>query len=351
LLDEKTTFKPCCCYANYVVKILVWKDIKRVVLSIFMQVNDLIFKELIKRGYSLEGNTRIWNIADSKLWYLTPEQAQAYLDSVSTKDYKKKIGPKELTLLNEQIANIIGDFRKGAMNIIDLGCGDGRKAGLFIKELKKKEIKARYCPIDISAHMVKKAIEEIEKFEENPEIIKVHWNISDFENLQNVVPLLKDEEYKTNLFLLLGNTFGNFETHELLYSVRNSMRDNDVIIIGNGLDNNQTEDDIVKSCRENKLRNEFFSLILRIVGFKKTEISYQVRFKNARLETLYTILKDTVIEFQDKKIEFHKGDQIIVGFTYLYEKEDLLGYLKMYFGEVIVFTLKDGSYCLAVCKK
>ena len=45
-----------------------------------MQVNDLIFKELIKRGYSLDGKTRIWNIADSKLWYLIPEQAQGYLD-------------------------------------------------------------------------------------------------------------------------------------------------------------------------------------------------------------------------------------------------------------------------------
>ena len=43
-------------------------------------INDLIFKELIKRGYSLEGNTRVWNIADSKLWYLTPEQSEAFLD-------------------------------------------------------------------------------------------------------------------------------------------------------------------------------------------------------------------------------------------------------------------------------
>ena len=31
-----------------------------------LKINDLIIKELIKRGYSLEGNTRIWNIADSK---------------------------------------------------------------------------------------------------------------------------------------------------------------------------------------------------------------------------------------------------------------------------------------------
>ena len=51
-------------------------------------INDLIFKELIKRGYSLKGNTRIWNISDSKLWYLKPDQAQAYLDLERSKVYQ-----------------------------------------------------------------------------------------------------------------------------------------------------------------------------------------------------------------------------------------------------------------------
>lgn len=316
-----------------------------------MQVNDLIFKELIRRGYSLEGRTRVWNIADSKLWYLTSEQAQAYLDSISSEDYKKKIGPKELTLLNANLKKIVKEIGKDSMNIIDLGCGDGRKAALFLDEMKKKKTLVRYCPIDISGHMVKRAIDEMEKISKDTEIIKVHWNISDFENLQNVVPLVKNDEYKTNLFLLLGNTFGNFETHELLYSVRNSMRDGDLAIIGNGLDNNQTEEDIVKSCRENKLRNDFFSLVLKLAGFKKDSIEYGVRFRNARLETFYTILKDVTLEFQGRKIIFYKGDQVVVGFTYLYEREELLGFLKMYFGEVTNFVLEDGSYTLALCRK
>lgn len=315
-----------------------------------MQVNDLIFKELIKRGYSLDGKTRIWNIADSKLWYLTPEQAQAYLDLVSTDFYKKRVGPKEMSLLIEYIKDILEEVGSKPVNMIDLGCGDGKKAALFLKEMKNKNAKVRYCPIDISSHMVKHAIEEIESLNDT-EIIKVQWNISDFENLQNVVPLLKKDEYKTNFFLLLGNTFGNFETHELLYSVRNSMRDGDIILIGNGLNNHKMEEDIVKSCRENPLRNEFFSHILKLVGLKKEHIEYGVRFKNDRLETFYTVLKDVTLSFQDKKIEFYKGDQIIVGFAYHYEKDEFMSYLKMYFGEVNLFVSKDGSYALALCKK
>ena len=65
------------------------------------KINDLIFKELIKRGYSLEGNTHVWNIADSKLWYLTTKQAQAYLDLESSKVYKNEVIQKEIDLIND----------------------------------------------------------------------------------------------------------------------------------------------------------------------------------------------------------------------------------------------------------
>lgn len=318
-----------------------------------MQFNDLIFKELVKRGYSLEGNTRVWNIADSKLWYLTSEQAQAYLDLVETNEYKKKVGPKELALLHERLSDVIEEVGVKPVNIIDLGCGNGKKAAMFLKEMKKRNLKTKYCPIDISSHMVKQAIKEIEEVEEikDNEIIKVQWNISDFENLQNVVPLLKKDQYKTNFFLLLGNTLGNFETHELLYEIRNSMKDGDLLLIGNGLNNHKMEEDIIKSCRENPMRDEFFSLILRLVGFRKNQIQYGVRFNNDRLETFYTVLTDVTVSFQDRKIEFHKGDQIAVAFTYHYEKEEFMSYLKMYFGDVNLFLSKDGSYALALCKK
>ena len=71
------------------------------------KINDLIFKELIKRGYSLEGNTRIWNIADSKLWYLTPDQAQSYLDLEDEEKYKEEVTNKELKLIDENIDEIL----------------------------------------------------------------------------------------------------------------------------------------------------------------------------------------------------------------------------------------------------
>ena len=105
-----------------------------------MQVNDLIFKELIKRGYSLEGNTRVWNIADSKLWYLTPDQAQGYLDLETDTSYKKATGqPQGQDLLKESVHEVLEAVGNAPLNIVDLGCGDGKKAAALILELRKQK--------------------------------------------------------------------------------------------------------------------------------------------------------------------------------------------------------------------
>ena len=315
-----------------------------------MQVNDLIFKELVKRGYSLEGKTRVFDIADSKLWYLTPEQAQAYLDLVAGERYKKDVGPKEWTLLHDHMKDLLNAVVSGkAMNIIDLGCGNGKKGNVLTTHLKDK-VKVRYCPIDISGYMVQKAIENISK-ENVDEIVTFQWNVSDFENLGNIAPLLRKGDYKNNLFLLLGNTFGNFETHEILYNVRSGMTNSDYLIIGNGLNNGRVEEDIVKSVKLNKAFDRFLSLIPLQLGFDTKDISYDVRFIHSRIEFYYTILNDKKVVFQNKSVYFSKGDQIVVAVAYHYEKGEFMSYLKMYFNDVKLFTLKDGSYCLALCKK
>jgi uncharacterized SAM-dependent methyltransferase len=313
----------------------------------FKEINELILKELIKRGYSLEGNTRVWNIADSKLWYITPEQSQAFLDLEDSKEYQKDIIQKEIDLINKNIAEILKKIGKEPLNIIDLGCGNGNKAVIFIEHLKGK-MKIRYCPVDISSYMVNKALERISAMNAG-EVVKFQWNISDFENITNIAYLLRREEFKKNFFLLLGNTLGNFEINELLYEVRAAMKEGDNLVIGNGLDNRHIEE-IISSYNTKEL-NLFLIHILLKIGLKKEDVEFGVRFKNSRVEMYYTINKEKEIGFQNKKVRFNKGDQIIVAISYKYNKNDFMTYLKMYFDDVDMYVSKDGSYALALCKK
>ena len=311
------------------------------------EINDLIFKELIKRGYSLEGNTRIWNIADSKLWYLTPDQAQGFLDLESSEDYQKDVIQKEIDLVNNNIEEILGKVGKENLNIIDLGCGDGKKAIIFTEHFKGK-VKLRYCPVDISGYMVEKAMAKIRKTDVG-EVVDFQWNISDFENIENISVLLRQGEFKKNLILLLGNTLGNFEINELLYEIRSSMKGGDFLLVGNGLDN-RNPNDILKAYG-NKYLDSMLVKTLTQIGLKANNLEYGARFSNSRIEMYYTIKKDCKISFLDKEVVFNKGDQVIVAVSYKYNKEDFIGFLNLYFDDVMAKVSEDGSYALALCKK
>lgn len=213
-----------------------------------MKINDLIFKELIKRGYRLEGKTRVWDVADSKLWYLTPEQAQGFLDLEEDEDYKKSIIEKEISLIKKNLPEIIKTLPFKSYNLIDLGCGDGSKAVVFISELKK-HFNLRYCPVDISSYMVNKAAQKIRELNLS-EVLEFQWNISDFENLDNVTPLFRDDKFKHHLMLLLGNTLGNFDRDDMLSGIVKSMKKDDVLLIGNGLRDDSSEKDLVKPYKD-----------------------------------------------------------------------------------------------------
>jgi len=311
------------------------------------EINDLIFKELIKRGYSLEGNTRIWNIADSKLWYLTPEQAQAFLDLEASKDYERDVIQKEIDLINNNIEEILEKVGVENLNIIDLGCGDGKKAVIFTEHFKGK-IKLRYCPVDISSYMVEKAMKKIREADVG-EVIDFQWNISDFENIENVSLLLRQGDFKRNLILLLGNTLGNFEINELLYEIRSSMKGGDLLLIGNGLDNRNPED--ILKAYDNEYLDRMLIKTLTQIGLKEENLEYGARFKNSRIEMYYTVKNESKIKFLNKEVVFNKGDQIIVAVSYKYSKEDFMGFLNLYFDDVISKVSNDGSYAIALCKK
>ncbi|MFC1682347.1 L-histidine N(alpha)-methyltransferase [Nanoarchaeota archaeon] len=311
------------------------------------KINDLIFKELIKRGYSLEGNTRVWNIADSKLWYLTPEQAQAFLDLEQSVDYQKEVIQKEIDLINGNMEVVINKIKDCPINVIDLGCGDGKKAALFLEKLKDK-IKIRYCPIDISGYMIEKAVDEMTKLGIG-EVVEFKWNISDFENVSNITSLLIHGSFKKNLILLLGNTLGNFEINEFLYSIKSSMKEGDYLIIGNGLDNRKVKD-ILRSYDSDEVNN-FLKWIPIRIGLKENEVELGVRFANSRVELYYTLKKDKKISFQNRTINFSKGDQIIVAVSYKYDEYDFKSFLTIYFKETDMFVSKDKSYAFAICQK
>ncbi len=285
---------------------------------------------------------------------MTPEQSQAFLDLEKSADYQRDIINKELNLINENIDEIVEELGNEPINVIDLGCGDGKKAIIFLDRIRKRlsikgvQKRVRYCPIDISSYMVEKALNLVKKTDIE-EVIKFQWNISDFENIENVASVLRYGDYKKNLFLLLGNTLGNFEINELLYEIRSGMEAGDILVIGNGLDNRNPKD--ILKAYTNPHVHDFLKHIPLQLGLKEDEIEFGTRFQDSRVEILYTVKKEKVIEFNQKKLILNEGDQLLVSVSYKYSSDDFKSFLKMYFTKSEIFTSKDDSYGLALCKK
>jgi len=229
-----------------------------------------------------------------------------------------------------------------------LGCGDGQKASLFIKELAK-HMKIRYCPIDISSYMVTKAIDKIKKLEKG-EVVEFTWNISDFDNLENVAAILRDGQFRQNFLLFLGSTIGNFEIHEVMYEIAEAMaKEQDYLLIGVAL-NKAKPEEIIKSYK-NTLMSDFLSLILEEIGFTKDDLEFGVRFENSRIEMFYTIKEDKKLQFENRHIYFEKGDQILVAISYRYTKEQLDKIMKIYFNHYKFYVNDDESWALILCRK
>src|SRR3989338_2803377 len=313
-----------------------------------MKTNDLIFKELLTRGFTLENKTRVWNIADSKLWYLTPSQAQGFLNLEKNEGYKKSIIAKEISLINNYLSSFLKELPFKTYNLIDLGCGDGKKASLFIKEFSK-HLSIRYCPIDISAYMVNQAARTIKKLKVG-EVLKFKWNISDFENLDNVMPLFRDAGFEHHFMMLLGNTLGNFDRDDILHGIKNSMAKNDVLLIGNGISNGRKSGEWIKDYKNEKI-NKWLIKVPLLLGLKESDIKYEVRFVNSRIEEIYILQKYISLKHLGKTVKFEKGDIIIVAISYKYTKDKFKQNIKKFFPKVKIYTDKDKSYTLAFCKK
>jgi hypothetical protein len=148
----------------------------------------------------------------------------------------------------------------------------------------------------------------------------------------------------------LGNTLGNFEIHELLYEIRSAMRENDIFIVDTAVDDNK-QAERTEAYRKNKKVNEWLIHVPSQLGLSPEEVELGVRFRNQRIEGYYTIKVDKTILFQNKKVQFNRGDQIVVIVAYKHQKDDLLTYFNLHFKQVLLNVSKDKSKALIICKK
>jgi dimethylhistidine N-methyltransferase len=137
----------------------------------------------------------------------------------------------ELKIFKEQTAQISDAFTRGAnaIDLIELGAGDGTKTAVLIEHLLKQGIDFNYSPIDISQE-ANDALSA--RFREKFPDLRIEPHTGDY---FRVLESLRNGSERRKVLMFLGSNIGNFQREEAVdffRRLRSIMNDNDRLFIG-----------------------------------------------------------------------------------------------------------------------
>lgn len=229
-------------------------------------------------------------------------------------------------------------------------CGDGTKAAEFIKMLGKG-VKITYCPVNVNSYLTDLAVKNVRagNFKNVVDYRPIACASSNDVDFNIALDRLNEKSSDKNVILLLGSVLASYEINSYLFELSRDMKKTDYLIIGNGIRKGE------RLVGLDKYKDDYFSQwfmhIMSGLGFADHEVEYDVRFGNSRVEMLYRVKADKTIKDGDIKIEFKKGDEVLIAVLYKYYEEEFDKFCRMYFSDVSISTDKDKGYALVMCKK
>lgn len=152
----------------------------------------------------------------SELFQKITQQDEYYLNKVEM-EILEKIKHKLPKLINEK-----------AIDVIELGPGDGHKSKIILDGFKAFGSQVNYYPIDIS----EKAIQMLGNNIKEDENLKIHGIVADyFDGIQHI----KANSQNIQLVLFLGSNIGNFTPVKGLRFLRDlwrQLQDSDYVLMG-----------------------------------------------------------------------------------------------------------------------
>ena len=285
--------------------------------------------ELIDAVQSPDISKPVW-FASPKNLYLNTKQAEKYLDLMKLDDYSTAFHDAIRESMDQFSAALIAELQQPA-RIFDLGPGFPDKTIPLIKHLRVRRVKHQYVPVDISRHFLNVAIGSVlSRFPGIP-VWPLHCL---FEDLPNAIAEVPEISGAGTRIILLGLTFMNFDAAEILPVISSLMRKGDVAIIAMALSEPDSSKNFEQPYR-NEIAKQFNFSALEILGFKESDFSYFVRFRNNRVEMGFVATQPLQLNLGDGlQCEIQKNREIITAISYRYTPSKAKKILEQYFSLV-----------------
>lgn len=255
-------------------------------------------------------------------------------------------GGTELDILIEGQRKIINCLGRRKFNLLDLGCGDGKKAAFLINHLEEKV--TVYSAYDLSLRMLDIATSNMELA--HPNLARETFN-GDFEqgHIANAAYYLRRRYQNNNLIFFVGNTIGNIsDAHRVLVNLRESMTDEDFLLVGLAFYNPKN---IPLNSYNIAEIFEIFWTVPERIGIKRSDakIYWTYNKTQRQLECHLEFLKDWSQSFGINLLKFPKGQRIRQAISRRFTKDDIFE-LFANAGFKIELLLHDKDNALVLCR-
>jgi len=190
------------------------------------------------------------------------------------------------------------------VNIVDLGAGNGVPARPIIQHFLSKNALKEYIAIDYSPDLLKIAEKNMKEWFGEKLVSKYYQKDINFNSLRKLLFENSTPEGTVNILLYFGGTIENQRHYTLpLNNLRNSLGQNDILIIGHRLDTQDSRQEVSFNINNPELKNsdlEQLSLILRLLNIPEDYYVTERYFdKKQRSRLIATKLKyDLRIEIE-----------------------------------------------------
>jgi uncharacterized SAM-dependent methyltransferase len=245
---------------------------------------------------------------------------------------------------------ILSYLSKHEYSVLDVGCGDGKKAAAILTRLgRHSQNKLNYFPIDISERMMDIAIDNVELAHNN---VYIEPFKEDFEkgNLSKITYYLRRRYQRDNIVLLLGQTIGNIaDSHRVLINLRESMTEKEALLVGMALlpKKNPLEG------YDQEIIYDWLWTVPEKIGITRESADIKLSFNAAKHKIEYKLefKKDWSKNYGSDYLSFHKRQKVLIAVSHKFIRDEIFSlFAGAGFKIELFLESKDKKYCVVLCK-
>lgn len=261
------------------------------------------------------------------------------------------IGQKEIDLIIEHQKEIFAKFPTKNYAVLDLGCGDGKKAAAILSHLEKQPTqKLHYFPLDISERIIDIASSNVALA--HPDVTVEAFQ-EDFEKsgIAKATYYLRRRYQQDILALFLGTTIGNLsDSHRVLVNIREGLTEKDFLLVGLALFSEKKNP--LVGYNEDVIYQWLWTIPEKI-GIKKTDAQIQLYFNTLKHQIEYKLefKKDWQKNYGQDTLSFTKGQRILVAISHKFTQDEVFALFTAAGFKLEAFLPnKEKDYGLVLCR-